>query len=159
MVRGQGSERVKGKREKDKGLRGTIKGRQWHNQPHPSFAMPILSLRRHASALPYIWYQVSRFGSPSRLRTPACTWHSPYLLHMASTINSINRCPSACPLVLVAPGMTLADLQAYINFTRFEMYYTCMDAQRVRHDLRRSACIQRICMYYTDALQQPYPVQ
>ena len=66
---------------------------------------------------------------------------------MAFTINSMNRCPSACPLLLVAPGMTEADLQTYIDFTRFEMYYTCMDAQCVRHDSRQFACIDRNCMY------------
>ena len=44
----------------------------------------------------------------------ACTWHSPYMVHMAPT--SMNRCPSACPLLLVAPGMTLADLHAFIDY-------------------------------------------
>ena len=116
--------------------------------------MPILSSRRHASALlVYIscirqvdlTHQVD-FECPHVCN--ACIWHSPYLLHMASTINSMNRCPSACPLLLVAPGMTLADLQAYIDLTRFEMYYTCMNAQCVRHDSRRYACIYPICMYY-----------
>ena len=41
---------------------------------------------------------------------------------MVHTINSMNRCPSACPLLLVASGMTLADVHAYVDFTRFEMY-------------------------------------
>ena len=54
-----GRERVKGVRENDKGLRGTIPGRQRRNQTHTSFAMPIQSSHRHASALPYIWYQVN----------------------------------------------------------------------------------------------------
>ena len=83
-------------------------------------------------------------------RPHVCLCHSPYLLHMASTINCMNRCPSACPPLWVAPGMTLADLQRYIDFTRFGMYSTCMDAQRVRHDSRRFACIYRICMHDTD---------
>ena len=132
-----------------------IPGRQWHNQPHTSFAMPILSSRRHRVDvhLRYHIYgtrQVRLARQVDFERPHVCnarTWHSPYLLQMASTINSMNRCLSACPLLLVAPGMTLADLQAYIDFTRFEMHYTCMDAQCVRHDSRRFACIYRICMY------------
>ena len=50
----------------------------------------------------------------------ACTCHSPYLLHMASTITSMNR-PSVCPLLSATSGMTLADLHAYIDCTRSEM--------------------------------------
>ena len=89
--------------------------------------MPVLSSRRRASALPYIWYQVQVVGLARQvdLERPhvcnACAWHSLYLVHMAST-NSTNRCPSACSLLLVATGMAPADFQGYIDFTRFEMY-------------------------------------
>ena len=74
----------KGERENNKGLKGMIRGRQQRNQPRTSFAMPILSSRCHASALPYIWYQVSRFGSANRLRTPECLQR----MYMALTISA-----------------------------------------------------------------------
>ena len=148
---GRGGERAKGFREKDKQLRGTAPGRKWHNRPYKRSAMPVLSSRRHASALPHIWYQVVGLARQVHLERPrrhasalpyiwyqvvglarqvdlerphvcnACAWHSLYLVHMAST-NSTNRCPSACSLLLVATGMAPADFQGYIDFTRFEMY-------------------------------------
>ena len=80
--------------------------------------MLILSSRRHASALlVYIscirqvdlTHQVD-FECPHVCN--ARTWHSPYLVHMAPT--SMNRCPSACPFLFVAPGMLQADLHASI---------------------------------------------
>ena len=37
-------------------------------------------------------------------------------------LRGLNRCPSAYPLLLATSGMTLADLHAYIDCTRFEMY-------------------------------------
>ena len=92
--------------------------------------MPILSSRRHRVDM-HLRYHISATRQVGLARQVdferphvcnACTWQSPYLLQMTSTINSMNRCPSACPLFLVASGMTLADLQAYIDFTRFEMY-------------------------------------
>ena len=45
----------------------------------------------------------------------------------------MDRCPSACPLLLVTPGMPVADLHADIDFTRFEMYvHGCLMRQALR---------------------------
>ena len=91
VVSGQGGEGGKIKREKGTGLRGTIPGRHWHDQPHMSFAMPILSSCGHASALPYTWYQVSRLGSPSRLRVPACLQRMYVVLTISGTYGTYSQ--------------------------------------------------------------------
>ena len=57
---------MKGEGEKDNGLKGTIPGRQWHNQPHTSFAMSILSSRRHA----HLRYHISGTRLPSLAGCP-----------------------------------------------------------------------------------------
>ena len=107
-------ERVKGEREKDQvkeryqGANGTT---------NPTRALPCPSCHRVDMHLRYRISGTKQVGLARRVdfERPqvcnACTWHSPYLLYMASTSNSMNL-PSACPLLLVAPRMTLADLQA-----------------------------------------------
>ena len=45
----------------------------------------------------------------------------------------MDRCPSACPVLLLTPGMPVADLHADIDFTRFEIYvHGCLMRQALR---------------------------
>ena len=94
---------MKGEGEKDNGLRGTIPGHQWHNQPHTSFDMPILSSRRHA----HLRYHISGTRLPS---LAGCPRHDSMAdLQAYISVFRVSRCIIRA-WMLYASGMTLADL-------------------------------------------------